>query len=180
MKIIRKKKRDESIKKKYNKLNIDDNKEIENNFFSNTIYNDILNESESFMSILFGVDNKNKNNEKKTNEKNENDKEIEEFKMIIDKIQSTEAKKKRVVDLIIGGKDKNKGINYKKPDIASTTMNSSVKFNKNKNNISYNQKIFDNLNSLFIKSMNNSTASGTNSIASIGQGQNNIDDKFKK
>lgn len=176
----KKKKRDESIKKKYNKLNIDDNKEIENNFFSNTIYNDILNESESFMSILFGVDNKNKNNEKKTNEKNENDKEIEEFKMIIDKIQSTEAKKKRVVDLIIGGKDKNKGINYKKPDIASNQMNSSVKFNKNKNNISYNQKIFDNLNSLFIKSMNNSTASGTNSIASIGQGQNNIDDKFKK
>ena len=172
----KKKKRNESIKKKYNKLNIDDNKEKENNFFSNTIYDDILNESESFMSILFGVDSKNKNNEKKINEKNENDKEIEEFKIIIDQIQSTEAKKKRVVDLIIGGKDKNKGINYKKPDIAKSTMSSSVKFDKNKNN----QKIFNNSNSLFIKSMNNSTASGTNSIISIGQGQNNIDDKFKK
>lgn len=172
----KKKKRNESIKKKYNKLNIDDNKEKENNFFSNTIYDDILNESESFMSILFGVDSKNKNNEKKINEKNENDKEIEEFKIIIDQIQSTEAKKKRVVDLIIGGKDKNKGINYKKPDIAKNTMSSSVKFDKNKNN----QKIFNNSNSLFIKSMNNSTASGTNSIISIGQGQNNIDDKFKK
>ena len=176
----KKKKRNESIKKKYNKLNIDDNKEIENNFFSNTIYDDILNESKSFMSILFGVDSKNKNNEKKANEKNENDKEIEEFKMIIDKIQSTEAKKKRVVDLIIGGKDKNKGINYKKPDIACSTMSSSVKFNKNKNNINYNQKIFNNSNSLFFKSMNNSTASGTNSIISTGQGQNNIDDKFNK
>lgn len=172
----KKKKRNESIKKKYNKLNIDDNKEKENNFFSNTIYDDILNESESFMSILFGVDSKNKNNEKKINEKNENDKEIEEFKIIIDQIQSTEAKKKRVVDLIIGGKDKNKGINYKKPDIGKSTMSSSVKFDKNKNN----QKIFNNSNSLFIKSMNNSTASGTNSIISIGQGQNNIDDKFKK
>ena len=176
----KKKKRNESIKKKYNKLNIDDNKEKENNFFSNTIYNDILNESESFMSILFGVDSKNKNNEKKINEKNENDKEIEEFKIIIDQIQSTEAKKKRVVDLIIGGKEKNKGINYKKPDIAKSSMSSNVKFDKNKNNINYYQKMFNNSNSLFIKSMNNSTASGTNSIISIGQGQNNIDDKFKK
>ena len=176
----KKKKRNESIKKKYNKLNIDDNKEKENNFFSNTIYNDILNESESFMSILFGVDSKNKNNEKKINEKNENDKEIEEFKIIIDQIQSTEAKKKRVVDLIIGDKDKNKGINYKKPDIAKSSMSSNVKFDKNKNNINYYQKMFNNSNSLFIKSMNNSTASGTNSIISIGQGQNNIDDKFKK
>ena len=176
----KKKKRNDDIKKKYNKLNNDDNKEKENKFFSNTIYNDILNESESFMSILFGVDNKNKNNDKKINEKNENEKEIEEFKMIIDNIQSTEAKKKRVVDLIIGGKDKNKGINYKKPDIVWNTMNSSAKFNKNKNNINYNQKIFNNSNSLFLKSMNNSTASVTNSIISTGQNQNNIDDKFKK
>jgi hypothetical protein len=132
------------------------------------------------MSILFGVDNKNKNNEKKTNEKNENDKEIEEFKMIIDKIQSTEAKKKRVVDLIIGGKEKNKSINYKKPDITLNNMGSSSKFNKNKNNINHNQKIFNNSNSLFLKSTNNSTASITNSIITTGQGQNNIDNKFKK
>ena len=176
----KKKVRNDNIKKKFNKINIDDNKEKEDNFFSSTIYDDILNESESFMSILFGIDNKNKNNEKKINDKNDNDKEIEEFKMIIDNIQSTETKKKRVVDLILGRKDKNKGINYKKSDIAWSTMSSSVKFNKNKNNINISQKIINNSNSLFFKSMNNSTASGTNSIISTGQGQNNIEDKFKK
>ena len=51
--------RNYKLKKQYQEKNEKENKE-DQNFFSSTIYNDILNESESFMNLLFGVDNKNK------------------------------------------------------------------------------------------------------------------------
>ena len=77
-------------KNKYNKKNKDliSEKNSENNkkFFNNTIYDEILNQSESFMNKLFGIDYINKKNENDIEK--ENDKSIDEiyqFIKLIDK-----------------------------------------------------------------------------------------------
>ena len=62
---------------------------IENIFFNSTIYNDILNESESFMNILFGIEKKNKNSKTKNNE---GEKFVDELIKIIDMIENNEKK----------------------------------------------------------------------------------------
>ena len=67
-----------------------------------------LDESESFLNLLFGVEKKNKDNEQTNTSIIENEKEIEDFEKIIGTIHDTEVKKKRVVDLLIGGHEKNK------------------------------------------------------------------------
>ena len=160
-------------KDKYKETYQDNNKENDNNFFSNTIYNDILDESESFLNLLFGVEKKNKDNEQTNTSIIENEKEIEDFEKIIGTIHDTEVKKKRVVDLLIGGheKNKNKKIDNKKinkDDMGTNvSISSSIKLNKKRSNIIYN----NNSNSLFIKSMNNSTSSGTNSAINTIQNQ---------
>ena len=86
--------RNYKLKKQYQEKNEKENKE-DQNFFSSTIYNDILNESESFMSLLFGVDNKNKEIGKikkdKINVKKNED--IDDVIKIIDIIEKNEDRK---------------------------------------------------------------------------------------
>ena len=170
---LKKSKKKDKNKDKYKEINKDNNKENDNNFFSNTIYNDILDESESFLNLLFGVEKKNKDNEQINTSIIENEKEIEDFEKIIDTIHDTEVRKKRVVDLLIGGheKNKNKKIDNKKinkDDMGvNVSISAGIKLNEKRNNIIYN----NNSNSLFIKSMNNSTSSGTNSAINTIQNQ---------
>ena len=152
----------------------EDNKKNEKDFFSNTIYNDILDESKSFMSLLFGEEGKKSG--KKNIEKIENEKEIEDFKKIIDTIQKTEIKKKKFSELFLKNNIKKK-INYKKPDIADIKVYNNKKYNKN--NIYYINNN-NNANSLFVKSTNNSTASPTNSVINTIQNQKFLFEKSKK
>ena len=159
-KMIREKKR--NIKKGKEKEIKDENKN-EDNFFSNTIYNDILNESKSFASLLFGEEGKNKKNEQKSNDKIENEKEIEDFTKIIDMIQKTEVKKKKILDFFVNGNEKRKKLNNKKSDLVDIQVNSSTKFSNQRNKILYINNMNNYSNSIFFKSTTNSTASGTNS-----------------
>ena len=147
-------------------------------FFSNTIYNDILNESKSFMSLLFGEEGKNKGNDKKIDEKNEIEKEIYDFTKIIDIIQKTEVKKKDKLNSFIKSNEKRRKINYKKPDLIDILTFSNTKLNKNRNKIYYINNINNNSNSLFIKSTTNSTVSGTNSVVNTIQNQKFFLNKF--
>ena len=161
-------------------INKDDNKEKNKKFFSDTIYDDILNESESFMSILFGVENKNKNEKKN---KFETEKEIEDLNKIIDVIQNTEKKdKKEEEDDLIEDNEQNKIINYIKPDIDGLLINgisTSTKINKKRNNIYYSNNCNNNTNSLFLRSTN-STLSGINSVINTIQNQEYFLEKYKK
>ena len=155
--------------KKLKKISVN---KYDDSFFSNTIYNDILNESKSFMSFLFGEEGKSKEKDKKINDKIENEKEIQDFTKIIDNIQKTEVTKKNNLDFILKSNEKRSTkINYKKPDLVDISTNSSTKFNKNRNKMYYINNINNNLNSLFIKSTTNSTKSGTNSIVNTVQNQ---------
>ena len=83
------------LKKQYQEKNEKENKE-EQNFFSSTIYNDILNESESFMNLLFGIDNKNKEIDKVKKDKINVKKKYEDIDDVI-----------KIIDII----DKNEDIN---------------------------------------------------------------------
>ena len=161
-------------------INKDDNKEKNKKFFSDTIYDDILNESESFMSILFGVENKNKNEKKN---KFETEKEIEDLNKIIDVIQNTEKKdKKEEENDLIEDNEQNKIINYIKPDIDGLLINgisTSTKINKKRNNIYYSNNFNNNTNSLFLRSTN-STLSGINSVINTIQNQEYFLEKYKK
>ena len=159
-KMIREKKR--NIKKGKEKEIKDENKN-EDNFFSNTIYNDILNESKSFTSLLFGEEGKNKKNEQKSNDKIENEKEIEDFTKIIYMIEKTEVKKKKILDFFINSNEKRKKLNNKKSDLVDIQANSSTKFSNQRNKILYINNMNNYSNSIFFKSTTNSTASGTNS-----------------
>lgn len=83
-------------KSKYNKKNKDlsGSKNSENNkkFFNNTIYDEILNQSESFMNKLFGIDYIYKKNENDIEK--ENDKSIDEIYQIIKLIDKSDNKNK--------------------------------------------------------------------------------------
>ena len=148
----KKKMKNNQIQKLYQDKNEGENKN-EKKFFNSTIYNDILNESESFMSLLFGIENgggaipKDKNiiYEKI---KNDNDNEIEELTKIIDEIENSEnINNKNDINI-----NNSEGIiinkNYKKrPRI---TVN--YKLNGDNNNIiNTNKKIFDAMNSKITK-----------------------------
>ena len=73
--------------KKHFQEKIDSMNKDENIFFNSTIYKDILNESESFLNILFGIEKKNKNEKKKNSE---GEKFVEELMNIIDMIENNE------------------------------------------------------------------------------------------
>ena len=75
------------LKKHYQERNEDD-KINGKKFFNSTIYNEILNESESFMSLLFGIEKNNKNNKNKR--VIDNEKETEDLIKIIDIIENNE------------------------------------------------------------------------------------------
>lgn len=171
-------KKKKGIRKSNKENKIEVNKK-EKDFFSNTIYTEILNESESFMSLLFGEENKNKNKEKKIDDKVENEKEIEDFKKIIDTIQKTEIKKKKNLDLLFKSNEKNKRINYKKPDISDIQVSASTRFNKKKKKVLYpNNNNYSS--SFFIKSTRNSTVSATNSVINTIQNQKYFLDNYNK
>ena len=93
----KKKVKNNMLKKHYQEKNEDD-KINGKKFFNSTIYNDILNESESFMSLLFGIEKKNKNN--KSKRLTDNEKETEDLIKIIDIIENNEVihKKKEIND----------------------------------------------------------------------------------
>jgi len=126
----------ENYKKKNKNCNIkkhyqDKNENIKNEiiFFTSTIYNDILNESESFMSLLFGIDNKKKTKDN-TNiiKKNEGDKDIEELFKIIDMIENNE-------DHNIKKKDPVKNNNKKETEIITDiSRKNKKKINTDTNN----------------------------------------------
>ena len=82
------------LKKHYQEKNDNDNNINGKNFFNSTIYNDILNESESFVSLLFGIEKKNQANKKKNITDNEKD--MEELIKIIDIIENNEAISKKM------------------------------------------------------------------------------------
>ena len=98
-----------NIKKHHYYIKIEKEKKNEKQFFNKTIYNEILNEGESFMSLLFGIENKNnykeKNNEKIINE----DKDIDDILKIIDIIEKNEDRKKNIneniLDIIVDEND---------------------------------------------------------------------------
>ena len=166
-------------RKKLKKLKKINENKYEDTFFSNTIYNDILNESKSFMSFLFGEEGKSKDMDKRMNDKIENEKEIQDFTKIIDTIQKTEVTKKNNLDLILKSNEKrNVKINYKKPDLVDISTSSSTKFNKNRNKINYINNINNNSNSLFTKSTTNSTKSGTNSMVNTIQNKKYFLNKY--
>ena len=138
-------------------------KENDNDFFTNKIYNEILDESESFIKILFGMEEKNQ-------AKDEISEEIEDYKKIIDhlnindNINNTDIKKKN-----------KQMIGYKKPNISDICICSNIKLNHNHNH-NKNENYY---NSLFIRSMDNSTATGSNShINSFHNQKNNM--KYQK
>ena len=146
----KKKMKNNKIQKYYQNKNEGENIN-EKKFFNSTIYNDILNESESFMSLLFGIENKNNNNTKDNNFfekiKNDNDKEIEELTKIIDIIENNEIINYKN-DKINNTEEININKNYKKkPRI---TVNSNINRDNNKI-INTNKKIFDAMNSKISK-----------------------------
>ena len=83
-------------KNKHNKYHNENSSPIKSEkdrkFFNNTIYDEILNQSESFMNILFGMDVHNKKSENGI--KKENDKSIDEIYQLIKLIDKSEKKKK--------------------------------------------------------------------------------------
>ena len=181
-KIIHDKKKMKKSKKNLKELNKNNNsKEIDNdnNFFTNKIYNELLDEGESFLNLLFGLEKKNNkdNNEKSVISKNEIEEEIEDYEKIIDNINYTENKKTKIINIFAGNPDKKK-IKYIKPNVDDIYLQSNTKSevkknnaNKNNKNNNINNNINNNSNSLFIRSMNNSTASGSNSVIHTIQNQ---------
>ena len=100
-----------------NEENIDDkiNMELDKNFFNSTIYDEILNQSESFMNNLFGLDANNKKDEK--NIEIESDKDINEVYQIIKLIEKGENKR------VNENKDIRKKINRRKLIMNDLTSN---------------------------------------------------------
>ena len=124
--------------KKSNKLLKDNNESIdnknsksENQFFTKQIYNEILNESESFINLLFDINTKRKidnNFELLDEEKDRND-----VNKIIDFIQSYE--NKNVIIFNDENKKNNKKIRYYNLIIYDSTDNSKKEYIHRKGNI---------------------------------------------
>ena len=125
-------------------------------FFNSTIYNDILNESESFMSLLFGIESINGNNEKDKNNisekiKNDNNKEIQELTKIIDIIEKSENIRNKNENKINNIEGININKNYKKKPRIITVNNNLNRDDNNNKIINTNKKIFDAMNSKITK-----------------------------
>ena len=134
----KKKVKNNKIKRQYQEK-IDRENKNENIFFNSIVYNDILNESKSFMSLLFGVEKKSNicknNNIEKI--KIDSEKEIEELLNIIDIIETNEA------------------VDNKVEVINSNSMNiNKNKFFKNKDNILIVKNLKNTKNKLFSKNNN--------------------------
>ena len=176
--------RNYKLKKQYQEKNEKENKE-DQNFFSSTIYNDILNESESFMSLLFGVDNKNKEIGKikkdKINVKKNED--IDDVIKIIDIIEKNEDRKidsNFIDDIDMDNENNEVDINnkhyYKKmPEITGNISKrnkkkifSNINYSNNKTNenISYSNISNSNISNsiIFNKYKKNNNKNNKNSI----------------
>ena len=107
----RKKKRKQKLinnKEKEDKLFSD----LDEKFFNNTLYNEILNQSESFMNTLFGIDNKNVKEENFLEK--DNDMEISEIMKLIKIIENSEIKKNTEIK---ENKGKDKKNHYKRLNV---------------------------------------------------------------
>jgi hypothetical protein len=87
-----------------------------------------LDEGESFLNLLFGLEKKNNkdNNEKSVISKNEIEEEIEDYEKIIDNINYTENKKTKIINIFAGNPDKKK-IKYIKPNVDDIYLQSNTK-----------------------------------------------------
>ena len=135
----KKKVKNNMLKKHYQEKNEIDNKKNCKNFFSSTIYNDILNESESFLSLLFGIEKKSQDN--KNQIKNDNEKEMEELIKIIDIIENNEINDKNIDESIHNKTDINKKNNLENKE--KITVNSLKK--NSKEFINNNRSIFNHI-----------------------------------
>ena len=127
----------EDHKKKMKNINIknhylknDKENKIEEQFFSNTIYDEILNESESFMNKLFDID---KATDMKENKARNNNIDNEGLIMIINKIEEYEDKLDHNEDNVLAKDNELKTqritVNIKN----SSNYNNNNEFNVNKN-----------------------------------------------
>ena len=133
------------INNEENKINL----ELDTQFFNNTIYDEILNQSESFMNNLFGLDTNNKKDE--NNIEIESDKDIDEVYQIIKLIEKGENKRmndnkdvrkkinrgKLVMNDLnsnfINNKHSRKVINYNNTTNYTTSLDSNTYINSNSN-----------------------------------------------
>ena len=122
--------KDHNLRRRHYHIKIEKENKYEKKFFNSTIYNDILNESESFMSLLFGVDNKDKNkNIEKINEKKINEeKDMDEVLKIINIIENNEDNKNNIDNNILENNIDDNNIynkdNYKKESNMTITKKS--------------------------------------------------------
>ena len=86
--------------------------DLDEKFFNNTLYNEILNQSESFMTTLFGIDNKNIKEENFLEK--DKDKEISEIMKLIKIIENSEVKKNTEIK---ENKGKDKKNHYKRLNV---------------------------------------------------------------
>ena len=184
--------RNYKLKKQYQEKNEKENKE-DQNFFSSTIYNDILNESESFMNLLFGVDNKNKEIGKikkdKINVKKKYE-DIDDVIKIIDIIEKNEdisINNNFIEDIVMDNEvDLNNKHYYKKmPEITTNISKRNKKNNfsninhsnnKTNENISYSNISNSNISNsiIFNKYKKNNNNNNKNSIKVDGDKVNKI------
>ena len=144
-------------KNKYNKKNKEitsaKNPEIDKKFFNNTIYDEILNQSESFMNKLFGMDSLHK---KTVNDiEKENDKSIDEIYQFIKLIDKNEKRTK----------NEKRKINEDKLITANSTYNLKNKYIKKANN--------------FINSTYSKINSDTNTFINSNSNIQKILDRYK-
>ena len=136
--------------KRHHHIKIEKENINDKNFFNSTIYNDILNESESFMNLLFGIENKNEDKEKKNDKKKIEEKDIDEVIKIIDMINNNEDSKNNKNIL-----DNNMNI------IALKTLDNSNRMHEIKVNVSKrNSNIINNSNSINTDNIKWNTSSG--------------------
>lgn len=173
----KKRNKNNNIKKHYQEKKDNLNKD-EKKFFNSIIYNEILNESHSFMSFLFEIENKNKTKDKNNKQKKEEgDKDIEDLLKIIDVIENNEGNNKKSEDINIHKNKNNKKneetavnitkknkrkINYDKVNnINDYHYSNSLMLNKYKKN--YKNVIKnENINKLFSEKNNNKEVSKEN------------------
>ena len=119
-------------RKHYKEKNDNENKKG-NIFFNSLIYKEILNESESFINLLFGVETKNKENKKYDKRKTDNQKEIEELSKLINIIENNENinQSNKKINKVMTYSNKN-NIIKDKPKLP--VNNSKISYNKIDNN----------------------------------------------
>ena len=102
------------------------------NFFNNTLYSEILNQSESFMNTLFGIDIKNNKNNNYLQEDNDDDDDAENITKIIKLIENSEHKKNKMIKT--NNIKKSEKINMKKLNIVESACKINYKHKRQMTN----------------------------------------------